>query len=488
MAGVFKSLDQSDVRITPFRTHKLWSEEIGFASGSVTGSAFANDAGDVVAINNLRCFAPILNSDEDYLYAVVETQNSGSQLCVFDIADGFNPLYATNDKMHSTHSLVQFTQYTTDAPLIVALTSGSQLKTYSTTLNEIGATDLSSLASDTFYTIQQNTQNNKLIVGTDTSLSNGLISVDIDFASGDVTGEADIADTDPNFHAIGSYKAIVGDPNTDSVFTLMQDGSGEWYLHRYELAGPTRQQTFSDPNPPNLPISIHNSPTTDTVTQIKLNGNSIGLYTLASENNEVLRSFVDTTSVGSTQVPGKVVAILQPDSYERPGVALQDSTLAWTVQPSRELFVVTGDGLLLWDWSTTALDPLAGTHTLSYAQGVDLRQYLNGGHIVAATTNTDVRHLHKTDADIVFSFFVTGDKNSKTPSAVFSYNLTQNTFSDPIHLSHTTWLADTINEKHMLAEHFTMGDRLNTVIAASGYPTTDLETGFKTIKLYKINL
>ena len=30
MAGVFKSLDKSDVRITPFRTHKVWSENLGY--------------------------------------------------------------------------------------------------------------------------------------------------------------------------------------------------------------------------------------------------------------------------------------------------------------------------------------------------------------------------------------------------------------------------------------------------------------------------
>ena len=36
MAGVFKSLDRSDVRITPFRTYKLWSDVIvNNLSGSV---------------------------------------------------------------------------------------------------------------------------------------------------------------------------------------------------------------------------------------------------------------------------------------------------------------------------------------------------------------------------------------------------------------------------------------------------------------------
>jgi hypothetical protein len=32
MAGVFKSLDQSDVRITPFRTYKLWNQSVGYTT------------------------------------------------------------------------------------------------------------------------------------------------------------------------------------------------------------------------------------------------------------------------------------------------------------------------------------------------------------------------------------------------------------------------------------------------------------------------
>lgn len=38
MAGVFKSLDKSDVRITPFRTHKLWSENVSYTKITLTGS------------------------------------------------------------------------------------------------------------------------------------------------------------------------------------------------------------------------------------------------------------------------------------------------------------------------------------------------------------------------------------------------------------------------------------------------------------------
>ena len=38
MAGVFKSLDKSDVRITPFRTHKLWSENVSYTKIEITGS------------------------------------------------------------------------------------------------------------------------------------------------------------------------------------------------------------------------------------------------------------------------------------------------------------------------------------------------------------------------------------------------------------------------------------------------------------------
>lgn len=40
MAGIFKSLDQSDIRVTPFRTHKLWYDNVSYCeyTNEVTGS------------------------------------------------------------------------------------------------------------------------------------------------------------------------------------------------------------------------------------------------------------------------------------------------------------------------------------------------------------------------------------------------------------------------------------------------------------------
>ena len=39
MAGVFKSLDQSDVRITPFRTYKLWDQSVGYTTYTAPASS-----------------------------------------------------------------------------------------------------------------------------------------------------------------------------------------------------------------------------------------------------------------------------------------------------------------------------------------------------------------------------------------------------------------------------------------------------------------
>ena len=43
MAGVFKSLDKADIRITPFRTYKLWSDAIGNGGSGSTYSVYQAD-------------------------------------------------------------------------------------------------------------------------------------------------------------------------------------------------------------------------------------------------------------------------------------------------------------------------------------------------------------------------------------------------------------------------------------------------------------
>lgn len=50
MAGVFKSLDKSDVRITPFRTHKLWSETLETVT-NINPNAYAVDSSSLSCVS-----------------------------------------------------------------------------------------------------------------------------------------------------------------------------------------------------------------------------------------------------------------------------------------------------------------------------------------------------------------------------------------------------------------------------------------------------
>ena len=70
MAGVFKSLDQSDVRITPFRTYKLWAESI--PSGSNTGSIYSIYKADYSPIPNYL-LNDVLNDNFDQGNSYFET-------------------------------------------------------------------------------------------------------------------------------------------------------------------------------------------------------------------------------------------------------------------------------------------------------------------------------------------------------------------------------------------------------------------------------
>jgi hypothetical protein len=85
MAGIFKSLDKSDVRITPFRTHKLWSDNLGYSYS--TGS------------NSLRSLPLFLASLENINFSnYIYTIETGSKQVIrkIDITDDYTVLASNN--------------------------------------------------------------------------------------------------------------------------------------------------------------------------------------------------------------------------------------------------------------------------------------------------------------------------------------------------------------------------------------------------------
>jgi hypothetical protein len=85
MAGIFKSLDKSDVRITPFHTHKLWSDNLGY-SYSTGNSTLTRLPSFLTSLENVNY--------RNYVYTI-ET-GSNQRIKKIDITDDYTVLASSN--------------------------------------------------------------------------------------------------------------------------------------------------------------------------------------------------------------------------------------------------------------------------------------------------------------------------------------------------------------------------------------------------------
>lgn len=93
MAGVFKSLDQSDVRITPFRTYKLWDQSVGYTTYTAPASS-ANQT--QVLFSKIFGASQLVSSSA--IYALVDAnQLTGSSVGAGKVS---NPSYANQPQIY----------------------------------------------------------------------------------------------------------------------------------------------------------------------------------------------------------------------------------------------------------------------------------------------------------------------------------------------------------------------------------------------------
>ena len=93
MAGVFKSLDKSDVRITPFRTHKVWSENLGYQY--TAGSTFNTLPSIICSLQN-RGYSNYVYTVDELMVRKIDVSDDYTELINLDLANvGWDGLVST---------------------------------------------------------------------------------------------------------------------------------------------------------------------------------------------------------------------------------------------------------------------------------------------------------------------------------------------------------------------------------------------------------
>jgi len=118
MAGIFKSLDQSDVRLTPFRTHKLWYDDINYCDYTNQIDVNVDQVG-------------VMESNNDALFVVDKALTL--TIAKHNTSAGYeNPTNAS----FATLDLVRFNRESTRSYIFV-VDNGVELHSYDVDLNYI---------------------------------------------------------------------------------------------------------------------------------------------------------------------------------------------------------------------------------------------------------------------------------------------------------------------------------------------------------------
>ena len=402
MAGIFKSLEKSDIRLTPFRTYKQWFDGIGY-------TFYTSSAAVSAPVSRLLSSWGSAYYGNDIVYA--ETTDGVTHR--LDVNDDFTELGAT------TASFL-FTQAGPTANWLLNY-SGSQLYVRDSAMTTISS---SLKANLTVNAIDQNTASfsapsASIIVATEysASVSNGLLKFNLT-PQGSMSFDGDW--TTPQYS--GSYKAVVCNTNTQKIFAIFTpSGSNDLRILAQDLT--TSGTTMIGPQSLGTSGSVKrflfdSGSTAD--------GAAAGnLWTLLS----------DGRLYGTTGLSFFNLGLATTDIFDI--VIDNDAYILPTNQyPVQRVHALTNTGLLLTNIKWSAVEALASRPALRYDEIIDCRKMIGlNKQIYSMTINKNVDTLQSGSSSVIT--IVAGTTSSLTETIAFAINPITGEFGDPIHLGST---------------------------------------------------
>lgn len=474
MAGIFKSLDQSDIRVTPFRAHKQWAEDVNFTLYYAPTASLGYSTLSQLQTN----FSQSINSGNNYYYFVGYTGN----LFMVDGNDNFALLAST-----------------TNSPLLDSYASSAGVNQNriayfdyaDNSINLVSATDLSSVDTNTFtipYTVYNNTswipnsgtKRWVLMSGNDDSGGTGATGLTAAMLSASSPQPYDkfISYTSislPNTNYLGTTFAAHESTGRDYVWAVYTDigNVSTVYVEQQLCSG---SGTWSSVNTSSAVSADYVTATRDLVTSdcryinnpsaffTFKGGTGVGLYFAYTSGSNLLCEKVDY----------EVVRLLQDKDAYRNGNY---------TSPIRT-FAVLKSGYVLLDLYANE------TEGYGYRDIIDVRNWVGGGSIVAATINKNVDLISPDTPLTITVYAAIGVGVRKGPLTVFSINLETQEVSEPIHLGYHiasgggAFFGDggfnsTINF---------IGDNSDNKVVGLQYESyTDIQTGNPQNKIYVFN-
>ena len=493
MAGVFKSLDKSDVRITPFRAHKQWTEATTYTYNAIPSeitSSIATTAYDLKTSYGAQI------SGSNYYYCIATANKTGS-IFLMDGNDDYTVQRQLSSGSYISSNLLTGLGYTQkEVAHIGTELNGdkrivrSEYDFANTTVDNSGIgivnridyiPDLENgrdyIIACGDYTNNSDELYSYVYDGTITSLgSSSLINNTYDY--GDYLGAT---------HITSSYMIAVVNKYDGGTYAVYQNADVSGYLSEAPSAsiGPfgnfvvdatrVRQIVYKNKGPLGYsPFYITFQNTTDQQTQ--------GLFIGATYIDPLSISSFTTAQVEATiqQINWDVINVFAAKRYYR--------NQSYTM--NEPVHVVTRDGVIYLDVDRTYT--FTAADTVTYAKAVNIGQYLGyNGSVVAATINTDHDLFDPESPTLITLYTVSNLLSGKGPVTVVTYNVTDDTFSDPIHLGYKLFTSGSpfIGDNHTSASNFNGEYRTSTVVGL-GYDLQQINpyTGYKGNYIYTFDV
>lgn len=498
MAGVFKSLDKSDVRITPFRTHKEWFNA-DYNTFAMTKGVLMGGGG--VAGYNLKSSLGIQLSGSNYFYCVSVDGSDDGIINLLDIDDNFNvignyPGAGATPKIffnlltglgNSQSNLAFYNSVNTE--LLALDSSLATLSNISIGLDLAGA----SYAKLSYIPNLSDPSTPADFVVVNGGDSGYFYSADLDGSSvfgnyGDlITGSPEAGNYFDSVHITGSYMISLFESSTyGNVYLGLFDAN-------YNNPGIITSEVFS---PPSLGSSI--CPTRQMVFQHNGDSQYGFLFTTLKAPEKrylyITHVFVRDPITSNTTIYDTIdgipdaVSILTAKSYYR------NATYSF----NEPVHVASADGLLYLNVSRT----VTGTNdVMTYDKIINFTPYIGtSGRIISATINTDHDLTHPGSPTLITllasdNFYVNpssvSDRLNKGCLFTITYNLTEDVIYDPVYIGNKKHSnnAPFIGDDFSVASNFT-SEYLSQGVIGMGYSLqqfTNAITNYVGNYFYKFN-
>jgi hypothetical protein len=436
MAGIFKSLDKSDVRITPFHTHKLWSDNLGYESKNAAYGYYG-----LASLENINL--------SKYLYAFTVDANAFlSVIHKVDVTDNYTILN-TNTLTISAFSdpLLFETPPIGPADMIIA---ASDFAT-GVGITFLSGSDLSIVDSNLLDVVQQPAIIYNIVTGWDYITPNQPMAF-VGTDKGLYSCQLNIATLNPitswvRHHSVlqhdGEYKAstqYVYGQAIPSILSAYRDFTNRAVLvsHRMLVANNPIWSSNASAEYYDNDKAYSQNYNTSVKRLILMHGSTSNqdvLWTLFEDGNLwVCKPDTPPTTQFDTTYMTLVatgIADLQTD-YDlvyNPNYAIQPTPTTTTL--SRKLFIIDRIGIIL-------ADATSDGNSIAYKELIDCRQYVGPQKTITKTFITK-----NTDTPILGVYAYGGVQ----ASTIFTMNTKTYELSDPIFTailknSTTTFRAD----------------------------------------------